>query len=205
MEKSSKKVRIPKQKRSIDKRLRIMEAAEDLFENKGFDNTDSKEIAARAGVSIGTFYSYFEDKKSLLFKIIIERKPLKAVKIIDDARDLYAKNKEARELIHYLIKNIFELKDLPPRIFRHAISVRYIDPDVEKFHKEMEEIVIETIKSIFKLFEKEIVVKDLDLASRMVLIILKETTISYKIFKPKIKKSRFIDELSRVICNYLFL
>jgi AcrR family transcriptional regulator len=205
MEKNLRTVRTPKQKRSIDKRNRILKASRDLFESKGFDHTDSKEIAARAGVSIGTFYSYFQSKTSLLFEIMIETKPLKASKIINDAKAKYARRRDARELITYLLKSIFELRDLPPRTFRQAISMRYIDADVEKFHKEMEEMATEVIKSILKLVEEKIPGKDLELAARMILIACKEATISYKIFRPKIKKNAFIDELADMICRYLQL
>ncbi len=68
MDKKQKNIRIPRQDRSIEKKNRIVKAAKELFAEKGFDNTDTKEISKRAGVSIGTFYAYFEDKKAILLK-----------------------------------------------------------------------------------------------------------------------------------------
>lgn len=44
---------------------KIVDAAEHLYYEKGFHQTTIKELTERAGVGLGTFYIYFEDKKSL--------------------------------------------------------------------------------------------------------------------------------------------
>ena len=49
-----------------DKRVRLLEAALDLFETRGFDAVAVPEIAARAGVAVGTVYRYFETKEALV-------------------------------------------------------------------------------------------------------------------------------------------
>ena len=56
-------VREPIQKRSIEKKTKIIKAGLDLFYKKGFYNTNTVEIAKIIGVSIGTVYSYFKDKE----------------------------------------------------------------------------------------------------------------------------------------------
>ena len=56
-----KRVRIPQQKRSIERKKKIKHAALTLFAKKGINGTSSNEIARSAGVSIGTFYSYIEN------------------------------------------------------------------------------------------------------------------------------------------------
>lgn len=61
------KVRIPKQKRSIEIKNKIKRTAQELFSEKGYYNTSSNDIVKAAGVSIGAFYSYFKDKKALFF------------------------------------------------------------------------------------------------------------------------------------------
>lgn len=58
-------VRKPVQKRSIEKKTKIIKAGLDLFCEKGFYNTNTVEIAKAAGVSTGTVYSYFKDKKDI--------------------------------------------------------------------------------------------------------------------------------------------
>lgn len=61
-EKEQDKVRVPQQQRSQITRTKIIEAAVQLFAEKGYFHTNSKEIAKAAGVATGSFYSYFPDK-----------------------------------------------------------------------------------------------------------------------------------------------
>jgi AcrR family transcriptional regulator len=52
-----------------DKLLRIKAAARDLFISRGYDDTTTREIALRAGVGMGTVFTYADNKRDLLFLI----------------------------------------------------------------------------------------------------------------------------------------
>ena len=47
----------------------IMEAAEDLFSRHGYHNTQVMDIVRAVGMSAGTFYNYFRDKRDLFGQI----------------------------------------------------------------------------------------------------------------------------------------
>jgi AcrR family transcriptional regulator len=55
-----------------DKLARIRNAARALFLEKGFEDTTTREIAARAGVAIGTLFLYATDKRDLLLLLFDE-------------------------------------------------------------------------------------------------------------------------------------
>src|SRR5262245_38444788 len=59
----------PKQARSRQTREKIIQAAIRSFEERGYEKTTSNDIAARARVSVGSFYVYFTDKRQLLLHI----------------------------------------------------------------------------------------------------------------------------------------
>jgi AcrR family transcriptional regulator len=55
-----------------EKRVRIICAARELFTTQGFESTTMAQIAARAEVSVGTLYHYFESKRDLLVELAME-------------------------------------------------------------------------------------------------------------------------------------
>jgi len=59
-------IRPPRQARSQETLERILDAAEALVAEKGFEDTPVSEIVARAGSSVGAFYARFHDKEGLL-------------------------------------------------------------------------------------------------------------------------------------------
>ena len=63
-------VRVPKQKRSIEKKEAIIKASYTLFCERGYYKTNTAEIAKMAGVSTGIVYSYFQDKKDILIEVV---------------------------------------------------------------------------------------------------------------------------------------
>jgi len=59
-----------RERNKIDKLRRIKDAARELFVEKGFDDTMTREIAIRAGVGLGTIFIYAANKRDLLFLIV---------------------------------------------------------------------------------------------------------------------------------------
>lgn len=48
----------------------LLEAAQKVFVAKGYDATQTPDIAAEAGVSVGSFYRYFSDKREIFLEIM---------------------------------------------------------------------------------------------------------------------------------------
>lgn len=66
----NREIRIPKQKRSIEKKNRIIKAAYTLFNEKGYHNTNTAQIAKEAGLSTGCLYDYFIDKQDIFMEVL---------------------------------------------------------------------------------------------------------------------------------------
>ena len=52
----------------------LLEAAEQVFADKGIDGARIEDIAARADVAVGTIYNYFNDSTELLQALIAQRR-----------------------------------------------------------------------------------------------------------------------------------
>jgi AcrR family transcriptional regulator len=62
----------PRQQRSLDKRARLKAAGLVLFGEKGYAATSIEDIAARAGLAVGSFYQHFRSKRQLLLALMDE-------------------------------------------------------------------------------------------------------------------------------------
>jgi AcrR family transcriptional regulator len=57
------------EKRRAETQGKIIEVARDLFSKKGYHNTQVMDIVNEVGMSAGTFYNYFNDKRDLFLHI----------------------------------------------------------------------------------------------------------------------------------------
>lgn len=85
----------------------MIEAAVSLFIEKGFFKTTTREIAAKAGFSIGTLYEYIESKEDVLYLVCdaihheMEEKLLQAVQ----------EKETGRESLKLAIRHFFEIME----------------------------------------------------------------------------------------------
>jgi AcrR family transcriptional regulator len=54
----------------FERRRRLTEAAREVIRKQGYDKATTREIAARAGVAIGTLFIYAPEKRDLLFMVM---------------------------------------------------------------------------------------------------------------------------------------
>jgi AcrR family transcriptional regulator len=71
MRKIESMARLAEKKRQYTKDM-IIEAAEELFSQKGYHNTQIMDIVKSVGMSAGTYYNYFKDKRELFEHITRE-------------------------------------------------------------------------------------------------------------------------------------
>jgi AcrR family transcriptional regulator len=89
----------------VDKKDRIFDAAHVLFLERGFKNTSVADIAAIAGVAVGSFYLYFDSKEDIFVQIYNQENEDIKAQILSKV-DL---DDEPVKLIHEIIEQIFTL------------------------------------------------------------------------------------------------
>ncbi|WP_339222484.1 TetR/AcrR family transcriptional regulator [Paenibacillus sp. FSL H8-0332] len=100
------KIRTPQQERSIRTKEAIIRAAMQLFSDKGFYQTNTKEIAAAAGVSTGSFYSYFVDKRAVFIEVLHMYGDELLARIEDSMSEINFNTIERTDLILHLIDTL---------------------------------------------------------------------------------------------------
>jgi len=90
-------------------KLKIIQAAYQVFSQKGYHPSKMDEIASEVGVSKATLYSYFESKEDLLKMISVStsqrlteifQKPLKGQDSLEPFEELYNKMEEFQGSLH---------------------------------------------------------------------------------------------------------
>ncbi len=61
------------QARTLDTKARILDAAQALFAEQGFENTQLEEVAARAGHTRGAIYAHYSSKEDLFLALMEQR------------------------------------------------------------------------------------------------------------------------------------
>ncbi len=105
--------REPKQERSQRKQERLVDAAEQLFAERGFDGVTGDDIAAAAGYASATFYNYFSDKTQV-FILVADRHMAAVVPVLEPVVDALRRfggaHEAVRASLHQLLDN---RRDLP--------------------------------------------------------------------------------------------
>jgi AcrR family transcriptional regulator len=105
-------------------RRRIVDSARKLFNDKGFEQTTTRDIAAAAGIAAGTMFNYFPTKEALAMTIVAEA--------LDEARGEYEGRLRGDEA-------------LDEALFAHvAVGLRHLAP-----HRSYVGEVLETALSPF--------------------------------------------------------
>ena len=95
-----------------EKRLRILDAAVEVFAERGFYNARVSDIAAAAGVADGTIYLYFKNKDDLLIQVFEDRMD----DILTTVRARLATADNAQERFRILIHEHLALVESDPAL-----------------------------------------------------------------------------------------
>lgn len=100
-----------------DKLRRIKAAARTLFTTKGYDETNMREIAKRAGVALGTPFSYAADKRDLLFLTLNDELEDAAVRAADAVKE----GAPVRDNLLNAFRVVYEFFGREPQLARLAL------------------------------------------------------------------------------------
>ena len=144
-----------------EKEQKILEAAIDVFSERGFSGSTTSEIAKRAGVAEGTIFRYFKTKKDILRGVLIQMLNLAGDPIIvEGVRKflLNTENKDLREVLKAFVKDRLEvLESVFPMIKIIITEALYHDDIREAFFQN----IISKIFEIFTIFHRQMVERGL--------------------------------------------
>jgi len=117
----------------------LVDAAETLFSEHGFDATGSPEIARKAGASVGTFYRYFDDKKQVFLEVVRRHLDEKMTSTLDGIAPSALAGKERAETIAMTIETLFRSVTQHPGLNRAIEEMALRDADVAALRHKYEQ------------------------------------------------------------------
>ena len=144
---STNNIREPIQKRSIEKKQKIIKSGFDLICQKGYYNTNTAEIAKAAGVSTGIVYQYFNDKHDILLEGI----KLYAGDIMYPVANNFptdVSHDNLKTVLKEVINKFIENHKLSQVAHEEIMSMTHSDKEIADFYREREMYTTKTISNI---------------------------------------------------------
>lgn len=127
-----------------DRRTRILDAAEELFAERGFDATPTSTIADAAEVPKGLVFYYFPRKIDLLLTLLQERLP--AVPLCD-VREVVREGDPAQSLLR--LDSRIGLGQHPSLVLRHIIfRESSTHPEVREHLRRLRQALVELTETV---------------------------------------------------------
>lgn len=201
---NTKTVRVPQQKRSIEKKERILEAAYALFCEKGFVKTNTPEIAARAGVSIGSLYSYYPDKREIFLEVLHRYEgDFHALKQRFSER-MDEMQEQPMDWLRGYVNGLIEIH-IKSAEFQRELKILYLsDAEVAREVDENTNNIHQIILNFLRMFQQPLQITDLE-AAAMVIYLLVNGMVEYTFLYPgTVDRERVLDQGLTAIQRYLF-
>ena len=123
-------IRVPVQKRSIEKRNKIIKMGFELMCENGYYNTNTNDIAKYAGVSTGIIYQYFNDKKDIFIEGIknySDNIMFPILNLLNDTKiDVDSLDSILSNMLDIFIKN----HTLSKKAHEEMIALSHLDSDI---------------------------------------------------------------------------
>jgi AcrR family transcriptional regulator len=197
------KTRSPQQKRSIDKKVKVLDAAYKVFCAQGYYKSTTVDIAREAGVSVGCLYSYFADKYDL-FTAILDRYDEEFDSVRDSAlRDAEREPVSYPAIIRAVMDGLLREHEASIGLNREMHMLAYADPAIAARVQRQAEKIYTGVLTVLSRHREILRPADLEAAA-----IVTSRTISAMVhslvFEPQsIERQRIIDATVDALCAYL--
>lgn len=202
------KARIPKQARGIKTKEKIIAAAAVLLSEKGYHNIDTPEIAARAKLATGTFYSYFNNKREVFIEIIQRKFKDIDEKVFSFYKPKIHKNRadnqrEVRKMIHFMINGSYEEYKINAQLLKEMLAMLLLDKEIEKKRLTEEKKLIDMLVSYMQTYKKNLRVSDFEASAVLLYKMMDNMIQQIKFNSTGVGKKRLLKEIEDMVCRYL--
>ena len=141
-------IREPIQKRSIEKKEKIIKAGFELICEKGYYNTNTAEIAKAASVSTGIVYQYFKDKHDILVEGIKKYASDIVYPMLTVTSNIKIDKNNLDVVLRNMINTFIENHKLSQIAHEEIMAMTHSDKEIAEFFQENEMAMTKNISKI---------------------------------------------------------
>jgi AcrR family transcriptional regulator len=139
-----------RQERSRRSYQALLDAATELFAAHGYDAVGTPEIAEHAGVSVGTFYRYFDDKHEVYLEIMRRTMIAAYDETLAGLTPERFVGLARRETISEAVGLVFDHVLDQPELTRSFMEMSLRDPAVAELRRALEHLACQRLKVIIE-------------------------------------------------------
>ncbi|MDJ0569023.1 MAG: TetR/AcrR family transcriptional regulator [Pleurocapsa sp. MO_192.B19] len=194
--------KLPQQERSRITVEAILEATAHILTEKGYDKTNTNLIAQRAGVSIGSLYQYFPNKKSLI--VALREQHSQEIAELLESKFNHLFNSPPEIAIPELVKAVIAIHAINPRL--HQVLSEEI-PRSERSQQQMQktdEQITELLRAYLLRWRDRLRPQNIEMTIFIINCTVESLCHSAVIEHPQfIRDSKFEQEVSNLLISYL--
>jgi AcrR family transcriptional regulator len=192
---------MPQQARGQQRIHKLLNAAEQLFAEVGYDNTTTNAIAARANTSIGSLYQFFPNKEAILQALI--------QCYIGELRELFDQNLTPEvagtirldEFLERLIHGVAQLRESHAG-FCQVFFASSSSPELIEATASLQNEIVERIEPLLALHMPDLSQQQRYICSRTCVIIF-QALMSFAMDLQGEERALQLNELRTVLLTYL--
>lgn len=192
----------PQLERKTETQKKIVDAAMSLFSSKGYYQTNSKEIAREAGVSTGSFYTYFTDKKDAL-KYILNTYIREVISDVAASEDDPISSIDRKVILKDTIVKSFNLHNFSIGFYQQVTTLSIADEEIGLIFEEYKTTILMRISKLLEYLAPELSADSREAASIIIHSAIEGTVHTVKFSTTDQKEDILIDELVRFVDSYL--
>lgn len=193
-------IRVPKQKRSIEKKNKIKKATVKLLCEKGYYNFSTKNIAKEANVSVGTIYSYYCDKKAICSEVINDYYMNIMNNIPEGHIDF---KKDPYKIIKQYIKIVMDGHNELKGLHKELIALAQRDEFFAEILYKLDNSITDKITTILENNKDMLKENDIDTSVFILRNSIEVVVHQIKLYNAPFDERKVTETLARLICNFL--
>lgn len=192
----------PKQNRGVETFNAILDAATELFAEKGYEQTTTHQIADKANVSVGALYRYFGGKQPILEEVyrreaVFQRRRILSSFSLNDLR-----GKDLPQLVRKVMKLAFNIYAENPGLRKVLIEQARKLPELADLRRQQETEIHAAASAILRA-APGVKIPDIDIGAYLIALFLEALVDDFMLYKkPRLDEDRVIDAASDFILRY---